>query len=136
MYDEETPEPNEELSNLLNSLGSDLSDSARKLGLYAEHVSVGVTGNVPPDAVKDLDSLKKVIEGDEGDVLVMATFAIGDVAYSKRIQDPEQDEVDDQVRMMLPDPVEEIREKLKKAQEGGELDLDAIFDIDLGGEVE
>lgn len=132
MHDMQEPEPNEELSSLLNSLGSELTDSARKLGLYAEHVSVGVTGNVPPDSIKDIESLKKVVEGDDGEVLVMVTFAIGDVAYSKRIQDPEQDEIDDQVRTMLPDPAEELREKIRKAREEGR----DIFDLDLGGDVE
>lgn len=107
-----------------------LTDATRKIGLYVESAGLGATDGIDPTVISDLAEMKKVVSGDDGDLLLMVGFAIGDVAFSKRVQNPEQDEVDDQVRAMLPDPVAEIKERLRKAKEEGK----DILDVDPFGE--
>lgn len=123
---DEQPESDAELRDKISSLVKELENSSRKVGLYLEGAGLGVSPNVDPRVLSTLDGVKSVVKSQDGEVVISATFTIGDVAWSKRVQDPDQHEVDKQVRTMLPDPVEEMRERLKKAREEGK----NIFDID------
>lgn len=66
--------------------------------------------------------MKAINDGEH--VVMMVNFAIGEVAWSTRVQNPEQHEVDKEAQVLLPDPAEELREKMKRAQEEGR----SIFD--------
>lgn len=127
---DDQPTPAEDGGPVVAALVEKLTEGTRKIGLYVESAGLGATDGIGPTVVSDLAAMKKVVAGDDGDLLLMVGFAIGDVAFSKRVQNPEQDEVDDQVRAMLPDPVAEIKERLRKAKEEGK----DIFDVDPFGE--
>lgn len=119
-------DPREKLSAVMK----DLEDQARKLGLYIEHAAIASSDpEGAMESLEDADKLRELLASDEDEVYLMATFAIGDVAWSKRVQDPEQDKIDDQFRVIAPDPVEELREKMRRAAAEGK----SILDIDLEG---
>ena len=90
-----------------------LEDRARKLGLYMEQ-----SGVVPPP---DFDG-----EGTPEYLIVAADFMIGDVAWSARVQDPEQHAIDKDFKGLQDDlehsSFDEMRERLeqqKRRLEGG-----------------
>lgn len=124
-----------EPQELFTQLTDSLEKSASKIGLYLQNVGVGTSNPDPKEqekVVSSMEELKRVLLSDEEDVFVMATFAIGDVAWSKRVLDPDQDKIDDEVRAILPDPVEMLKEQLRAAKEEGR----DIFDLDLGGSLD
>lgn len=119
-------DPREKIGAIIKTM----EDETRKFGLYLENAAIGTSDGSGPEVLDDPDKIKKILLSDEEDVFVMATFAIGDVAWSKRVQDPEQDKIDDQARTILPDPVEALKEKMRQAQAEGK----SILDLDLGGD--
>lgn len=110
-------EPNEELRLLVEGLTEKLTDAARNIGLYLEHA--GIASKAEPDGSQVLDTQEFREHVDKGDVMIVGVFAIGDVAWEKRTLNPEQDEIDKQAREMLPDPVELLRERIRRAHELG-----------------
>jgi hypothetical protein len=71
-------------------LMEELENSARKLGLYADNLAIGVPMGGP-----NLD--------DEERMVVVGQFTIGDIAWSDRVQNPQADETDMEFRKMAVD---------------------------------
>lgn len=69
--------------------GSLLEDEARKIGLYAQAMNVGTSHD--PNS------------NEHGEPVLIATFLLGDVAFSARVQDPEQAAVNDEFAKMESD---------------------------------
>lgn len=125
--DAAVPEP-QDPRDAIRRIGEELEDKARSLGLYMHGISVGCHDedlmakiNADPAAIN-----KAIEEGQE--VVLMVNFALGDIAFMKRTQDPEQHEIDKEAQVLLPDPVEELREKLRKAREEGKDIFDELDD--------
>ncbi len=100
-------------ANLLLERSRSFDDELRQIGLYVDDMSV------------------VAIDGPDGpEVALAVTAEIGDVAFSKRVQDPEQDDVDDEFRQMqvsmANDEFLDNRDKIQKAIKEGRdpLDLD------------
>lgn len=95
----------------LRELSERLEDRARKRGLYLAGIAVSV--------VQDPEGT-----GTPAPYVVQATFQVGSVAFSLRVQDPEQDAVEDQVREFERDISEaqwnELREQYRQRRESGE----------------
>lgn len=110
-------ESDEKLQALVEELTEKLRTNTRRIGLYMEHV--GIVSRAEPEGgmvFQEKDFRESV---DNGDVLVVGMFAVGDVAFEKRTLNPEQEEFDRIAREMLPDPVEELREKLRQRKAEG-----------------
>jgi hypothetical protein len=116
--------------SLKHTLG-EMENAARKIGLYVQDVHIAATDpEKGPAAMAEGDALRALVADEDDDCLVMVAFVLGDVAFSKRVLDPEQDKIDDEVRQILPDPVEELKEKMRRAAEEGRSVFDAMNDDD------
>lgn len=90
----------------------ELQARAEKLGLYMRDAMIATTDeDVFKQAAANNESIKVAIENG-ATFLVMSVFQIGDQAFSKRVQDPEQYEIDKEAQVILPDPAEELRQRL------------------------
>lgn len=121
-----TVEPSEEdaeaMHALIQEMTEKLTDVTRKLGLYLEHVGLVSKNPSEMGMPVNLEDFRGQIA--RGEVILAGHFAVGDIAWEKRTLNPEQDEIDNQVRMILPDPVEELREKIRRAQAEGRDPID------------
>lgn len=113
----DSSDPDEELQILVQKLTEELTDSTRKIGLYLEHVGIVSRSEPNGGMVFQEKDFREHVEN--GEVLFVGLFTVGDVAWEKRTIDPEQDEFDKEARTLLPDPVEMLREKIRRAQEEG-----------------
>lgn len=121
--DAAVPEP-QDPRDAVRRIGEELEDKTRSLGLYMHGISIGCHDEELMKQINDDPAaLNKAIE-DGQEVVLMANFAIGEIAWMKRTQDPDQHEIDKEAQVLLPDPAEELKEKLRKAQEEGR----SIFD--------
>lgn len=131
MPEQPPEEPDGTAHEQVREIVRELEDRARKMGLYLEDVGIASQSHDQAvNAMQSADKLREVINSGEAQLVVVGTFVVGDVALSKRVLDPEQDEIDTQVRAILPDPAEELREKMRRAAEDGK----SIFDLDEGDE--
>ena len=110
----------------LQELADRLKEKAEKIGLYMQDASIATPD---PDAAEEAqlrpDSIIQSIQ--EGKhFMLLTTFVIGDLAFSKRVQEPDQHEVDKQVQVMMPTEAELLREKMERALREGK----SIFDED------
>lgn len=123
--DAAVPEP-QDPRDAIRRIGELLEEKTRPLGLYLHGLSVGCHDEELMAKInEDPGELNKAIENG-AEVVLMVNFAIGDVAWMKRTQDPEQHEIDKAAQGILPDDVTELREKLRRAREEGK----DIFDLD------
>lgn len=106
---EEEPTP-EEIEHFKAKV-TKLEELARKLGLYMDRVTM--TDMATPLGTR---------------WCIVADFTIGDVAFVKRVQDPEQAKIDKQFKQMThgmgTDEFLELREQMKKNIEEGRNPLD------------
>lgn len=93
----------------VREFAAELEDNARKRGFYLAGIAVSV------------------MEGEtEGPApyIVQATFQVGSVAFSTRVQDPAQDKIDDEVRSFERDITEtewnDLREQYRQRRDAGE----------------
>lgn len=90
---------------LYRQLAEQLEDKARKVGLYIRDFGIGTAHPGDPDAPP----------------VAIASFLIGDVAMSDRVQDPEKENINKEVHRMgtqlAQEEFETLREKL--AREAG-----------------
>lgn len=121
-------EPDEATQELIRDLVEKLGDQTRKIGLYLEGVGVMSHPEQPGAlaSVANADAFKEAVKSGDANVVIVGSFVIGDIAWAKRTLDPEQEEIDNVAREILPDPVEELKEKMKRAQAEGK----SIFDLD------
>lgn len=102
----------------------DLGERAEKIGLYLR--GHGYATEDPETGARlmsgEIGAIDAMAEGYQ--IMVMTTFAIGDMAFDRSVTNPEQDRVDRQAQIMLPDAAEELREKLRRRVEEGK----GIFD--------
>lgn len=119
-------EPDGTAHEEIKELVSKLEDATRKIGLYLEDVAVASPDQTTAlNALTNKEALTEAVTSGEASLILVGTFAIGDIAFSKRTLDPEQHKVDDEARMLLPKPEDELRDKIKKALEEGK----DIFDL-------
>lgn len=101
---------------LYRHLAEQLEEGARKIGLYVRDFGVGTANPLDPDAPP----------------VAVASFLIGDIALSDRIQDPEKENINKEVhRMGTQLEVEEfeaLRERLAKEAnaEGADQEVDQV----------
>ncbi len=115
------PDDHDALAKLTEEVGT----RGEQLGLYLRDVSVATSDvDAARQGATDPASVAELIKSGEAKFVLVATYTIGDLAFSKRVQDPAQDEIDQTVRSMLPDPATELREKLAKRIAEGK----SIFD--------
>lgn len=79
----EPPEFDREQVDALREKGDELMDAARKIGLYAVDTNIGI----PHERISNDDVITYP-------AIFTAVFTIGDVALSKRVQDPDTEEMD------------------------------------------
>lgn len=90
---------------LLREKSEAIAAAADKLGLYSTGMQLGAA--VDP------------VTGDNAQLMIVSTFAIGDLAFSKRVQQPEQEAVDNDVAGMETDLMRERLEELRRGLLGG-----------------
>lgn len=100
----------------LEALVGELKERSNKIGLYMNAVSLNVDGG-DDDIPEDLRHHK-----------LMAQFTLGDVAFSKRVQDPESDGFDTDFKKIehgaLKDTVKDIVEQTRRELAGDEDETD------------
>lgn len=96
--DEENELPEGVTQEMVEALVRRVVEACEKIGLYAS------------------DTIQ--VESHSGRLVVLANFQVGDIAFSQRVQNPEQDAFDDQFRAIEADSVadqaEDIRNKFKR----------------------
>ena len=102
----------------------EFNNDRRKIGLYV--VDGGI--NIPQMSDEEKNSLTEPVP----DAILTVVFTIGDVAYSERIQNPVQDQVNEEARAMLPTEAEMMQERLRQAIAEGK----NPFDLDLKDQTE
>lgn len=89
----------------------ELQEVTRKFGLYLQGATLGI------DEKGDEETGEKYHK-------LYAQFLVGDIAWSSRVQDPEQDKIDNEFRSIavgtVEDDFEEIRKKYQKKHESDE----------------
>lgn len=100
--------PGEEIGPIVEQL----KDKAEKLGLYMGDAMIATADSGIAEEVGITKTVKEAIEAG-AEFVIISTFSIGKIAWRKRTQDPNQDEIDRQVQIMLPDPAEEIKRRLE-----------------------
>jgi hypothetical protein len=120
------PEPDEATQELLRELTEKLTDSTRKIGLYLEHVGVVARGD-PQHSSMTFHEKDFRTHVEDGDLLMVGMFTVGDVAWEKRTLDPEQDEIDEKARGLLPSEADELRDRIQRRLAEG---LDPFADED------
>ena len=110
----------------LAELAARLREKTEDLGLYMQDATVATAdpdaameAQVMPDSI-----LTAIAEGKN--FMLLTTFIIGDLAFSKRVQNPEQDAIDKQVQPMIPTDAELLKEKIQRRIAQGK----SIFDED------
>lgn len=101
-----SPIPEEQI----RALSERLEDNARKQGLYLAGIAVSVVQDSQP--------------GEPHPYVVQATFQVGNVAFSARVQDPERDKIEDEVRVFEREITETewnaLREQYRRQRESDE----------------
>lgn len=110
----------------LAELAARLREKTEDLGLYMQDATVATAD---PDAAMEAQVMPESIltaitEGKN--FMLLTTFIIGDLAFSKRVQNPEQDAIDKQVQPMIPTDAELLKEKIQRRIAEGK----SIFDED------
>lgn len=122
---------NSEVDVLIESIKKE----AGHLGLHMKDVMIASSADMSDPQVAEQfkdKSIKEMISEDEDvSVAVMAYFLIGDLAFSDRVQRPEDFDVDQQFKLLMPTEHELLKDKMteriQKAQQEG-LDEDDFFD--------
>lgn len=98
------PEIPEERLAILREKSEEISAGAEKLGLYSQGMQLGAA----------VDS----VTGENAQLMIVGTFAIGDVAFSDRVQHPDKEAVNNELAAIETDLVrdaietDEIRQRL------------------------
>jgi hypothetical protein len=103
-------------------LTDNLKRRAEKIGLYMQNAFIATHGAEMDEEMEakltDSDAIKARMETGEVRVAIMALFTVGDVAFSDRVQRPEDFDMDTQFRQIMPTEAEmkadEIREQLRQ----------------------
>lgn len=115
---EPNDERNEKLDALFREKVDQVENTARKIGLYIQDA-----GLVIP---KGRDPMHPEIE--EGTPVMVATFSVGDIAFSDRVLNPEQDSVEKEFRKLSlqaeQEKFDDLRSDLEKRLQEGK----GIFD--------
>lgn len=104
------PEIPEERLALLRDKSDALATGAEKFGLYNQGMQLGAA--VDP------------VTGENAQLMIVATFTIGDIAFSDRVQRPDQEAVNNDLAGIETDLVreaieaDEIRQRLLERREG------------------
>ena len=113
-FDPANPEHNQKL----HELSDEIERRLEKLGVYVRNTAF----NVPQD-----DEGRSI-----GDPFFEVTGLIGSIAWQARVQDPEQDKMDDEFRGLASDVTEqqfqEIRRQAQKRRARGESLAEALDD--------
>jgi hypothetical protein len=127
---------NPEVDTLLESIKKE----AAHLGLHMKDCMImnSADMNDPQVAAQFKDkSLKEIMEEDDDiSVVVMAYFLIGDLAFSDRVQHPEQFDMDQQFNLLVPTKQELTKDKIKEKlaanppSDDDDSWLEALFDDD------
>jgi hypothetical protein len=107
---------------VVEELVSNLSKNAEKCGLYTADITIGCEdSDIAEDIRSDPNMMVKAIrEGTR--FVILATFNIGDLAWSDRVQNPQQFHIDNDFRTLTTDHTTAYIEDLrKKLEEGGDL---------------
>ncbi len=91
----------------------DLLEDLEKIGLYVEQAQC-----MP--LTEDAEEIDE-----ETEWMLNAVFIMGERVYENEVQDPEQAEIDEQARKMLPSDAQLLAEKIRKAEAEGR----DIFDV-------
>lgn len=119
-------EPDGTAHEEIKELITNLENVTRKIGLYLEDVAVASSDQTTAlNALTNKDALVDAVTSGDANLILVTTFALGDIAFSKRVLNPEQEKVDDEARLLLPKPEDELKEKLQRAMEEGK----GIFDL-------
>lgn len=106
----------------MEKLLTELEKEAAKVGLYMREVSVGTPDQSVVAEGEQINS-EKVIQAlkDGKEFVVVATFSVGDLAWSDRILNPEDYEVKKEFKKIVPN-INELREDaLRRIAESGSL---------------
>lgn len=105
-YPDDLPYTEEQLGGLIERF----ENETRKIGLYLKHAGLHVDPSSPDEP------------SERQDPKLVMIFGIGSVAFSSRVQDPEQDEINDEFRRIasssIDDDIESIRQRYKKENDG------------------
>ena len=105
-YEEGAPLPPDIPEEKLRPLLEKFTDGARRLGLYTEGISVHVDANPDP--------------GSPPKHKLVAQFSLGDQAFSKRVQDPETDQMNHEFRKIEGQSVRDQWEEIRRQHLGEE----------------
>ncbi len=121
-HEHEHLEPSPEIDAMVE----ELRQRAEKLGLYMQDAMVATRDDeLAARASQSNMSIRDAIEGG-AEFLVMAAFMIGDQAFSTRVLNPEQYEINKEAQVILPDAATELKRRLEEGGPmfGGDAPLD------------
>jgi len=108
----------EELADLLD----EVTKRSEKFGLYLKDTLIGAVDRDIATAIAEGKTTVKQAVMEGASISILATFAIGDVAWSDRIQDPDGFKVDQEFKTIMPTEDELIKDELiRKLREGKDI---------------
>ena len=92
--------------NQFETLVEDLNAKCEKIGLYMQHSSI-LTDNASLESMGDEDpdsvDVNKMMEEGEASFAISAVFALGDLAFDKRITNPDEFEQEQEFKAIAPE---------------------------------
>lgn len=107
------PEPDPEIEAMVRAAMEDLTEVGRPLGLHFEKGSAAVA---PP--------------GDPRPTLIVATFAVGDLAFTDRVLDPQSEDEEKVLRNLRADDALDQFNEVIRRHRAGESPLDDLAQDD------
>ena len=104
------------VARLVESLGN----KAEQIGLYLREIAVtqiSPEGLPTPVRVESTEELVRLIQSGQATVKMMVIFQIGDLAFSKRMEDPEGHNVDVVASEMIPPEHRLLQERIREMVE-------------------
>lgn len=116
----------------IRNMVESLEKACDQQGLYLRAVSVSQqlpNGQMAPVEFDTIDELTALIRAGV-DLKMVASFQIGDLAFSKRVESPDAHEMDVTAQEILPPEHQLLRDNADAAAAGGVDPIDALFGSD------
>lgn len=102
----------------IRKLVDELKDELENIGMYLEHVNIASDREVEDQEEGVTPDIRELMEKGEAQFVIMADFALNEVAFSDRILNPEAHKDETEFKTAMPSEAEvtaeSVKDKLRK----------------------